>query len=183
MAVYLAAQKDILLSKEFFAPITEDELKSLLIASEQYFATSLVGMSGVIKQQVISGMVSNRTNGEILESIGKLGYATHNLKRILNDGMNNYSRSVSSFMMEDAPENTKYVYIGPADEKTRNFCLQAMAAGKLTKKQIGKKGWNASLVEGGGFNCRHNWERAATKVETAFHNEDKGREILNETAR
>ena len=172
MGGYLAAQEDILLSKQFFAPITENELRSLLKSSEQYFGASLIAMGGVIKQQAISGMINNRTNTEILELIGKQGYASHSLERILNDGMNNYSRAVSSFMMEDAPENTKYVYIGPADEKTRTFCLQAMSAGKLTKKQIEERGWGISLIEGGGMNCRHNWERAATKVETAFHNED-----------
>ena len=183
MGAYLVAQQDILLAKEFFAPITEDELKSLLIASEQFVGASLIGMGGVIKQQALSGMINNRTNAEILELIGKQGYASHSLERILNDGMNNYSRSVSAFMADSAPEDTKYVYIGPADEKTRPFCLEAMSAGKLTKKEIEERGWNISWVEGGGINCRHNWERAATKVETAFHNEDKAKDILNETTR
>ena len=102
MGGYLAAQEDILLSKQFFAPITENELRSLLKSSEQYFGASLIAMGGVIKQQAISGMINNRTNTEILELIGKQGYASHSLERILNDGMNNYSRAVSSFMMEDA---------------------------------------------------------------------------------
>ena len=179
MGGYLAAQRDILLSKQFFAPIAEVELQSLLVASEQYFGASLVGMGGVIKQQVLTGIVNDRTVGEIVELIGKQGYASHSLNRIINDGMNNYSRSVSSYMMDEAPANTKYVYIGPADEKTRDFCLQLMAAGELTRKQIREKGWTSSLTEGGGVNCRHNWELAATKVKTEFHNQDKAQELLN----
>ena len=179
MGGYLAAQRDILLSKQFFAPIAEAELQSLLVASEQYFGASLVGMGGVIKQQVLTGIVNDRTVGEIVELIGKQGYASHSLNRIINDGMNNYSRSVSSYMMDEAPANTKYVYIGPADEKTRDFCLQLMAAGELTRKQIREKGWTSSLTEGGGGNCRHNWELAATKVKTEFHNQGKAQELLN----
>ena len=179
MGGYLAAQRDILLSKQFFAPIAEAELQSLLVASEQYFGASLVGMGGVIKQQVLTGIVNDRTVGEIVELIGKQGYASHSLNRIINDGMNNYSRSVSSYMMDEAPANTKYVYIGPADEKTRDFCLQLMAAGELTRKQIREKGWTSSLTEGGGVNCRHNWELAATKVKTEFHNQGKAQELLN----
>ena len=179
MGGYLAAQRDILLSKQFFAPIAEAELQSLLVASEQYFGASLVGMGGVIKQQVLTGIVNDRTVGEIVELIGKQGYASHSLNRIINDGMNNYSRSVSSYMMDEAPANTKYVYIGPADEKTRDFCLQLMAAGELTRKQIREKGWTSSLTEGGGVNCRHNWELAATKVKTEFHNQDTAQELLN----
>ena len=179
MAGYLAAQKDILLSKQFFAPISEEELQALLIASEQYFGANLVGMGGVIKQQVLTGIVNDRSIDDIIGLIGKQGYASHSLERIVNDGMNNYSRAVSSFMMEEAPENTKYVYIGAADERTRDFCLKLMAAGELTRKQIRDNGWTSSLTEGGGINCRHNWEMAATKVKTAFHNQDKAQELLN----
>ena len=63
MGGYLAAQRDILLSKQFFAPIAEAELQSLLVASEQYFGASLVGMGGVIKQQGLTGIVNDRTVG------------------------------------------------------------------------------------------------------------------------
>ena len=182
MAGYLAAQKDILLSKQFFAPISEDELRALLIASEQYFGANLVGMGGVIQQQVLSGIINNRSVDDIIGLIGKQGYAAHSLERIITDGMNNYSRAVSSFMMDEAPANTKYVYIGPADEKTRDFCLQLMAAGEKTAKEIKGNKWGNSLTEGGGINCRHNWEMAATKVKTAFHNQDTAKELLNESA-
>ena len=179
MAGYLTAQRDILLSKQFFAPITEGELRALLVASEQYFGASLVGMGGVIKQQVLSGIINGRNVNEIVDLIGKQGYAAHSLNRIVNDGMNNYSRAVSSFMMDDAPADTKFVYIGALDEKTRDFCLELMAAGELTKKEIIERGWTSSLTEGGGVNCRHNWELAATKVKTEFHNQDKAQELLN----
>ena len=179
MSGYIAAQRDILLSKQFFAPISEDELMALLVASEQYFGANLVGMGGVIQQQVLGGIINNRGVDDIIGLIGKQGYASHSLNRIINDGMNNYSRAVSSFMMEEAPANTKYVYIGPADERTRDFCLKLMAAGELTRKQIRDNGWTSSLTEGGGVNCRHNWELAATKVKTEFHNQDKAQELLN----
>ena len=179
---YIAAQRDILLSKQFFAPITEAELQALLVASEQYFGASLVGMGGVVKQQVLSGVINDRTVGEIVGLIGKQGYAAHSLKRIVNDGMNNYSRAVSSYMMDEAPADTKYVYIGAADSKTRDFCLRAMAAGELTRKEIRERGWTASLTEGGGVNCRHNWEIAATKVKVKFYNQEAAQELLNESA-
>ena len=54
-----------------------------------------------------------------------------------------------------------------------------MSAGELTRKQIRDKGWTSSLIEGGGVNCRHNWELAATKVKTEFHNQDTAQELLN----
>ena len=54
----------------------------------------------------------------------------------ITDSMNNMSRAVTTQMMEDAPTDLKYVYIGPVDEKTRPFCLDAASQGELTKDDI-----------------------------------------------
>ena len=99
----------------------------------------------------------------------------------INDAMNNMSRSVTTQMMKDAPPDLKYVYIGPVDEKTRPFCLEAASQGALTQEQILELGgeYAESLVSGGGINCRHNWELAATMVKTEFHNQDTAQELLN----
>ena len=179
LAGYTTAQTDMLLSKQFFGNISEDELMALLIASEQYFGANLANMGGVIRQQVLNGIINNKTSADIIEAIGKQGYGTVGLTRIVTDGMNNYSRAVSAFMIDKAPENTKYVYIGPADDRTRHFCLELMAAGNLTVEEIRDNGWIDSLTEGGGINCRHNWELAAQETKTAFHNPDKAQEILD----
>ena len=73
-----------------------------------------------------------------------------------NTTLNNYSRQVTNQMMKVAPKNTKYVYIGPIDDKTRPICLKMWSAGTLTLKEIDEK-FPARFVEGGGFNCRHQW--------------------------
>jgi hypothetical protein len=179
LAGYTSAQTDILLSKQFFGDISEEDIRALLIASEQYFGANLVSMGGVIKQQVLNGIINNKTADDILETIARQGYGTTGLNRIIRDGMNNYSRAVSAFMIEEAPENTKYIYIGPADEKTREFCLQASAAGALTIKQIRDKGWIESLTDGGGVNCRHNWEIASADVRSQFNRGEEAQEILD----
>ena len=179
LAGYATAQTDILLSKQFFGDISEDELTALLVASEQYFAANLVNMGSTIKQQVLNGVINNKTAGEIVAVIGKQGYGTAGLNRIVTDGMNNYSRAVSAFMIDKAPENTRYAYIGPADDRTRDFCLQLMAAGNLTIAEIEANGWSDSLTEGGGINCRHNWELEAQETTTSFHNPDEAQELLD----
>ena len=71
-------------------------------------------------------------------------------------------------MMDIAPSNTKYVYIGPVDEKTRDECLQMASAGRLTLEQIKSQFGEAVLVDGGGFNCRHKWEIASEEGTTFF---------------
>ena len=179
LSAYTTAQTDMLLSKQFFGDISEDDLRALLIASEQYLGANVTSMGGVIRRQVLNGISNNKPAADILEVVGKQGYGTVGLSRIIRDGMNNYSRVVSSFMIDEAPENTKYVYIGPADEKTREYCLNLMAAGSITIKQLRENGWTQSLTEGGGTNCRHNWEIASSNVRDQFHRGEEAQEILD----
>lgn len=99
----------------------------------------------------------------------------------INDAMNNMSRSVTVQMMEDAPADLKYVYIGPVDEKTRPFCLEAASQGALTKDEILALGgeYAESLVSGGGINCRHNWELASDDIQSQFHRGGQAQKILD----
>ena len=177
---YTAGNVGTLLSKEMFAEITEETLQALLTQSEQYLAGEITAMSNVVKQEVVAGIMNNRTVDEILESVGKKGYgAGVGMKRVINDGMNNYSRSVTRMMMDEAPDNTKYIYIGPADEKTRDFCLSAIQAGEVTMAQIKSLGWKSSLTEGGGINCRHGWEPRSKDVRGQFYRKEEAEAILN----
>ncbi len=177
---YTAGNIGTLLTKEQFAMITEETLQALLTQSEQYLAGEITAMSNVVKQEVIAGIMNNKTADDILETIGKKGYgAGVGMKRIVTDGMNNYSRAVTRMMMDEAPDNTKYIYIGPADEKTRSFCLSAIQAGALTMSEISSMGWSFSLTEGGGINCRHGWEPMSRDVKGQFYEQEEAEEILN----
>jgi hypothetical protein len=81
--------------------------------------------------------------------------------------------------MEEAPNNAKYIYIGPADEKTRDFCLTAIQAGAITMAQIESMGWRSSLTDGGGINCRHGWELASSDVRSQFHRGKEAEVLIN----
>ena len=99
----------------------------------------------------------------------------------INDSMNNMSRSVTTQMMKDAPPDLTYVYIGPVDEKTRPFCLDAASQGELTKDDILALGgeYAESLVSGGGINCRHNWELASDDITGQFHRGGEAQKIID----
>ena len=103
------------------------------------------------------------------------------MTRIVGDGLNNYSRAVTRMMMDEAPDNTKYIYVGPADEKTRSFCLSAIQAGAITMAEIKSMGgeWAISLTDGGGINCRHGWEPESRDVRGQFYQKEEAEEILN----
>ena len=180
LTAYSAGNVGSLISKEMFAPIGEFELQALLTQSEQYLSGHISAMGNVLKQEVINGIINRSTANEILDIIGKKGFSAGvGMKRIINDGLNNYSRAVSRMMMEEAPDNTKYIYIGPADEKTRDFCLSAIQAGEVTMKQIESMGWRSSLTDGGGVNCRHGWEMASRDTRSQFYRKEEAEEILS----
>ena len=178
---YTAGNIGSLVSKEMFAPIGEFELQALLTQSEQYLSGHISALGSTLKQEVINGIINNRTVNEIMEVIGTKGYGAVGMRRILNDGLNNYSRAVSRMMMDEAPDNAKYIYIGPADEKTRPFCLSAIQAGARTMAEIKSMGgeWFDSLTGGGGINCRHGWEMASRDTRSQFYRKDEAEDILN----
>ena len=172
----------LLSSKELFAPITEAELRALLTAAEQYLTGEMTSMGNTLKQEVINGIINNRTADQILTSISSKGYGSDvGMKRIVTDSMNNYSRAVSRLMMNEAPVEAKYIYIGPADDRTRSFCLSAIQLGAITLKQIESMGgeYSASLTEGGGINCRHSWELASSDVRSQFFRQEEAQELID----
>jgi len=181
LTAYSAGNVGTLLSKEMFADISEVTLQALLTQSEQYLSGQIAAMSGTIKQEVINGIINKKTVNEIMDVVGTKGYGATGMRRILNDGLNNYSRSVSRMMMDEAPVNTKYVYIGPADEKTRPFCLSAIQAGAITMAEINSMGgeWSDSLTGGGGVNCRHSWEMASSDIRSQFHRGKEAEDIIS----
>ena len=181
LTAYTSGNINTLISKEMFAPIGESTLQALLTQSEQYLSGQVAAMGSTLKQEVINGIINNRTVNEIMEVVGTKGYGATGMRRIINDGLNNYSRSVSRMMMDEAPDNTKYVYIGPADEKTRPFCLSAIQAGAITMAEIKSMGgeWFDSLTGGGGINCRHGWEMASRDTRSQFYRKEEAEDILN----
>ena len=181
LAGYTAGNIGVLTTKEMFADISEATLQALLTQSEQYLSGQIAAMGSTLKQEVINGIINNRTVDDIMDVIGTKGYGATGMRRIINDGLNNYSRSVSRMMMDEAPDNTKYVYIGPADEKTRPFCLSAIQAGAITMAEIKSMGgeWFDSLTGGGGINCRHGWEMASRDTRSQFYRKEEAEDILN----
>ena len=120
-----------------------------------------------------------------MDIVGKKGYSADvGMKRIINDGLNNYSRSVSRMMMDEADKDEKYIYIGPADDKTRDLCLRAIryggSEGRTLPEIEGSKDFAGSLIDGGGINCRHGWEPVSRDVRSQFYRKEEAEELLSD---
>lgn len=65
------------------------------------------------------------------------------------------------------PDEVFWYYDGPADDKTREFCLELLLLGKFFRqsdidKLSSKAGYNVSKFKGS-YNCRHRWVKARIK--------------------
>ena len=168
-SVFANAHRGVLESTIGFANIDSRLLTGFATLNEQLFDSSIIRtISGHIRTQVVKGVQAGLSITEIVASVTDASISNAQMQTLVNTSLNTYSRQVTNQMMDIAPSNTKYVYIGPVDEKTRDECLQMASAGRLTLDQIKSQFGEAVLVDGGGFNCRHKWEIASEEGTTFF---------------
>ena len=159
-------------------PIDEQTLESFLSGNisvlDEIIGTDASELKNILNSATISGMQTS----EILNQVSVASSASGQ-RAILNTRLNTYSRVATNTMMKDAPADTKYVYVGPIDDRTRLECLEYASAGALTEAQIIESGWSASLVDGGGINCRHKWEIASDEGIKLFEGKQAQQVIKN----
>ena len=73
-------------------------------------------------------------------------------------------------MSENLPEETKFIYIGAYDSKTRDRCVKKIAFGPATRESIiGRFGdFNNEI-----WNCRHRWEQMSSSPKDQGFQEEK----------
>ena len=172
-SIYANAHRNVLESTIGFADINPRALATFATLNEQLFDNAIIRtISGNIRTQVVRGLQAGMTALEITEGVVSSSISNAQMQTLVNTTLNSYSRQVTNQMMSVAPKTTKYVYIGPVDDRTRDECLDMASAGRLTLDQIKSQFGEAVLVDGGGFNCRHKWE-IASEEGTQFFEGDK----------
>ena len=163
-SIYANAHRGVLKSTIGFAEINPKALSTFATLNEQLFDNSIIRViSGHIRNQVVNGVSAGLTADMIIERVAQSSISNAQMQTLVNTTLNTYSRTITNLMMKNAPATTKYVYVGPVDDRTRDECLDYASAGEITEAEIIGNGWTASLIDGGGFNCRHKWEIASTE--------------------
>ena len=161
-SIYANAHRNVLETTIGFAEIDGKGLSTFIKLNEELFDSAITKtIAGNIKTQVSQGLKSGLTARQIVESVTSTSISKAQMETVVNTTLNTYSRMVTNQMMDLAPDDTKYVYIGPIDDRTRDECIEYASEGALTEAQIIENDWEASLIDGGGFNCRHKWEIAS----------------------
>jgi len=155
------------------ARLTEASLMALRDNSKRLLANEFIDkMADNILQETVRGMSSGLTPSEVLESIGEI---TGTLETQVVTAFGQYSSAVTNLLSEKLPDNTKFIYIGPYDSKTREECVERIQLGAVTRIQILKE---FRHITGGDFNnaiwnCRHNWEQRSSSPEDQGYNPKK----------
>ena len=177
-SIYANAHRGVLESTIGFADINPKALSTFATLNEQLFDNSIIRtISGNIKTQVVKGLQAGMSATQIIENVSSASISNAQMQTLVNTTLNTYSRQVTNQMMDIAPKTTKYVYIGPVDDRTRDECLDMSSAGALTLEQITSRFGDAVLVDGGGFNCRHKWEIASDEG-LGFNEQEKAEKRL-----
>ena len=168
IATFGSAHIQVLKDTFSIAKVSEETLLALKNFSQSTFLEQIGSLASTIKEEIARGSLAGFSRQQIIESIRETsGLTPAHIRTNVTTALNNYSRSVTKVMMDAAPKNTKYEYIGPIDDRTRDECLEMGSAGSLTLEQIRSQFGEAVLVDGGGINCRHKWEIASQ--EKFFH--------------
>ena len=127
----------MLQSIQGFADLAEDTLQTLANYNTDSLLSQLDNMAQIIKKQVVNGVIAGTPVQTVVEAVRSQGaLSSGQLNTLISTAMNEYSRSVTKLMIDKMPKDTKYVYIGALDGKTRPVCLEMMSAGEQTKEQI-----------------------------------------------
>ena len=143
--------------------VSETALQFALTNAKSFVGEKFIeGTSSVIRQNIISGITGDKTPSQIIADMRKAGFDTHHLKTQVETGFAQYSNSVKNMMADKLPDNTKFVYIGANDDRTRDECLERIADSPATKEFIINK---YGSLDNAGWNCRHSWEEQMSDVE------------------
>jgi hypothetical protein len=156
--------------------ILESFLNNNISILDEIIGTDAAELTSLLNSATISGMKASDILNDIAAASSRSTQAT-----LLNTRLNTMSRVATNTMMKDAPADTKYVYVGPIDEKTRDICLQMASKGPITEKEITSAFGEKVLVDGGGYNCRHKWEIASDEGIKLFEGEQAQQVLSRQT--
>ena len=135
-------------------------------------------MGDQIRNEAARGIIAGASEADIAQSILKGAGGVlrpDQAETLANTALNTFERNVTVEMASDDPANARYIYQGPADQSTRDICIDMMSAGALTRDEVDST-FPGAFGDGGGFNCRHRWARETSSSEKL--SDQKGAEKL-----
>ena len=157
----MLAYDKILLGTPKFAEVSEVTLRALKNVKRAEWVALAKFEIGAIQNEIFNASITGQWNQKAIINNLMTGVQSNlsegQINTLIDTSLSTYERNVRTSMMNEMPENTLYVYVGPQDEKTRDICNEMIGAGELTRDEINSS-YPGALNNGGGFNCRHSWD-------------------------
>ena len=83
------------------------------------------------------------------------GFNKNKITTLVNTTFSNYRNAMNIVMAQKLPANTKWVYVGAYDNRTREACIEKIDFGAGTYKKIVS---TFGDMQNEVYNCRHTWE-------------------------
>lgn len=180
-SLYANAHRQVLESTIQFASVEGESLVAFAALNEDLFNSAIINtIASSIRTQVSQGIQIGLAVDDLIQGVTNATISNAQMQTLINTTLNTYSRLITNLMMEEAPSDSKYSYVGPIDDRTRKECLEYAAAGEITLDEINSRNWTDSLSKGGGFNCRHKWEIAAEGEASEFNKQKEAIKRIKE---
>ena len=152
--------------------ISEKALRGLLDSIDSKLSsrfTDVVGddMRSIIIDGISTGKFPSQILKESREALDVLGHSGVNAMKEIQTAFSQYANTITNMTAEKAPPNTKFVYIGAYDAKTRPDCEAKINFGAATRVEIinSFEDLNNEI-----WNCRHKWEELGDSPEDQGYN-------------
>ena len=137
--------------------LSEKTLQTLLNNTKGMISDEVTKhLSKVSLQSIIDGVAVGKSPAQVIKTIDE---AMPNIETLVNTAYNQFGNSVTELMALKAPKNTRYVYIGANDEKTRLTCLDKIAFSGSRGRTRGEILAQFGDMRNELWNCRHKWEK------------------------
>jgi hypothetical protein len=136
-------------------------LEARLAALKALYAVDLIDegdqVARLLWKATVRGVFGSADPSDILNNLGRiLDRSEPQIATLYDTSVSIFGRQVEALQAGDDPD-TKFLYVGPVDGKTRDFCLERVGQ-VFTRAEIDEMD-NEQLgdvfLTGGGYNCRH----------------------------
>ena len=161
---YEAGVVEILRNTYTTTTLPESSIRALLNNTKKTVMDNMKVVSSTTMTGIIDGIATNKSVEQTLETIkGQIP----NTEVVVNTAYNQFNITLTTMLADELPANTKWIYIGANDSKTRQQCKNKIGAGALTKKQILNQFGDMNNEI---WNCRHKWEQMSSSPEDQGYN-------------
>lgn len=170
--------QSVLGSMEMTGAVTDEVLTALLRMDNNTFMKQIGLMGDQVRNEAARGIIAGASEADIAQSILKGAGGVlrpDQAETLANTALNTFERNVTVEMASNDPKDTRYIYQGPVDDKTRDICIDMMSAGAITRDEVDSS-FPGAFSDGGGFNCRHRWARETSSSDKL--SDQKGAEKL-----